>query len=263
MDEEEINLPADLAALHRELHKYPAYPETSIPDQILYGFGLDVAEHAEAVVLLTAQRRTARAALANARAAIESAVDALFLVSDAALYARRGAQARVFEAFEAADMQRRRAKVDGSMPPGAQLPADLEQVLFDDANAWDAVAPGSGQLIRDFVSLFNAGSQGVRLHWSGLSKAQLYTTVFPASVPGNFGGMLEVMHGVLSIDSHSRPRSAVRPATPSGPDRLTVAIDPSAPERAISFASVACLLAKVALEIRREFSGGTIAGLGS
>lgn len=59
----------------------------------------DVREHAVAVQLVAASA-VPRAAFANARAALESSVDAAFLVRDEAQYAFRGAQARVAELFE-------------------------------------------------------------------------------------------------------------------------------------------------------------------
>lgn len=60
-----------------------------------------------ALLLIVAQAGVPRAAFVNARAAIESAFEASYLVADPAEYRARGARARVVEIFEQERLGRR------------------------------------------------------------------------------------------------------------------------------------------------------------
>lgn len=88
--------------------------DTCFPDTVLYALAIDVAEHARAVGILVISE-VPRAAMVNARAAFESALDALLLVSDPLRYDERGMYARACELVEQENLIERMNAADAAI----------------------------------------------------------------------------------------------------------------------------------------------------
>ncbi|MHB1330264.1 MAG: hypothetical protein ACYC2K_18860 [Gemmatimonadales bacterium] len=217
---------------------------------ILYNFAIDVNEQAQAVEALRAAGLH-RAALANARAAMESAIDSAYLVTDKSQYDQRGARARVFEIFELERLQRRE---DGTKTKTPGASPDVEYAIQEDAKAWEKGASGQGRLIITEWERFSRTPPSIGDHWSGHSRLELYRELAGADPDREeFVQRLDVVYGVLSIASHPRPRTGQRPAVLVAPDIIEFGVDPRDGERAGEVAELAVRIANGSLERRRAF----------
>src|SRR4051794_16405023 len=95
-----------LTDLRRHTESMPVAKHHMLADVVLYSLCIDVLEHAE-VVAATIGSPFARAASTNARAALESAIDASYLTKRQNDYDLRGARARVAELYEIEEIERR------------------------------------------------------------------------------------------------------------------------------------------------------------
>ena len=188
-----------------------------VPDLILYNLLRDVREQAEAakLVMPSAGRR---AAFANARAALESAIDCIYLTADEAAYDERGARARVFELVEA-ERLRHCAEVVDATESGAN--GALEQAVRADALRWDQAAAGQGRLLIIAWERCVRNPPAVGDHWSGHSRYELYRQMMGANAEGeDLVRMLDYVYGFLAVAAHPRPRTGERPNSIPTPGQL-------------------------------------------
>lgn len=248
----DLNLERALKALVDEGTKYPGTRGTYIADFALYAFVTDVREHASAVNIL-ASSPVPRAAFANARAALESAVDSAFLVNDEADYLYRGAQARVSELFEIDGIEKRTVPLD-SVPINASQRASPEDAIIADAKAWDVDAPGKGDLLRRAWESFTKFPGAHRMHWSLLSKEQVYERVFHDEEAKQLGGMASVIHALLSSATHPRMRVGSRDIEFTEEGGVVLGTRKSDSDMARKVAAFSCILATSSLQRRRTFA---------
>lgn len=166
-----------------------------------------------------------RALFANARAAFESAIDAIALTDRESEYDRRGADAYVFGMFEIETLGRRIGAEDTRVLGHSE---GLEKGIAQEVAEWNAVAPGKGSLLRQaFEQLPKRLKSGPR-HWSGRTNEQLYELV-TATLPAGtreLARTLDGLYGLLSMHTHPRPRfgqsarGAVRSPGPLEGDEL-------------------------------------------
>lgn len=249
----DFDLQASIDALVTEATRYPGTKATFLPDFVLYGFATDVREHAIAVQILTTGA-VPRASFANARAALESAIDASFLVAEEREYAYRGSQARVAELFESEALEKKTAPHKVSLPDGAPPPIDAEAIIIEDAREWDDLSPGAGDSLRRAWEARTKVTGAARMHWSLLSKEVLYSRVFGEDDEAELGRMTGVIHSMLSMASHPRPRVGTRQITYSEDGGVLLGTKAVDPIMAQQVAALACDLAANALRTRRQFA---------
>lgn len=249
----ELDLKEAIAELVKEGTEYPGKRETFLADFALYAFVTDVREHAIAVDLISTSN-VPRAAFANARAALESAVDAAFLTRDEDQYLLRGAQARVAELFEVHEIEKRAAPLKPPMSKEAPPRMHPEDAIVDDAGAWDQEAPGKGVLLRRAWETFTKDDGNLRRHWSLLSKEKLYTAVFGVDGEGTLGTMGEMIHALLSLASHPRMRVGSRDIEYKDDGGIVLGTKATDAEMARKIAALSCRLATKALQTRRSFT---------
>jgi hypothetical protein len=248
----DLDLKLAIEELVAETTKYPGKRSTFLADFALYAFATDVREHAIAVETLSTGP-VPRAAFANARAALESAVDASFLTKDESQYLLRGAQARVAEVFEVHEIEKRAAPLD--VPMGVDAPASMhpEDAIIADAKAWDAESPGKGDILRRAWETFTKDSGNHRKHWSLFPKEELYQHVFGGDDKA-LGGMAEIIHALLSLASHPRMRAGSRDIEYTDDGGILLGTKKADPEMARQIAALACKLTTQALQHRRGFT---------
>jgi hypothetical protein len=251
---ERENLSEALADLEREATRYPGRRESLLSDFVLYSFVTDVREHARAVEILTSSQ-VPRTALTTGRAALESALDAAFLVADPSQYLYRGAQARVAELYEVHELHRRAQPIDTAAsikePNEAMHPEDI---IVADASSWDEDAPGRGAILRKAWEAYTKDPGALRKHWSLLSKEDVYQTVFAGDEAKVLSGMADVVHGLLSMASHPRTRAGAREITFTDDGGVVLGTKKTDAEAAREIAAFACILVTAALQRRRSFS---------
>lgn len=247
-----MDLKEALANLVEEATRYPGRRDTLLPDIALYGFVTDVREHAIAVDMISTSA-SSRAAFTNARAALESAVDAAFLSRDENQYLYRGAQARVAELFEIHELESRALPFDPPLPVDAPARMHPEDAIAADAKAWDEDAPGRGSLLRGAWETFTQDPGAVRKHWSLLSKDELYQTVFTDEDDEVLGGMARVIHALLSMASHPRMRVGSRDIEFDEDGGVLLRTRATDADMARRITALACIVATSALQRRRGF----------
>lgn len=255
MDDTVLSLDEAIVELVKAGTSYPGRRETFLSDFALFAFVTDVREHAIAVATLTTGT-VPRASFANARAALESAVDAAFLVRDEGAYLMRGAQARVAELFEVHEIENRAAPLKPPMSTDSPPRMHPEDAVVADAKAWDSEAPGRGDLLRRAWETFTKDSGNLRRHWSLLSKEALYAQVFGADGQGELGGMGEVIYALLSSASHPRMRVGSRDIEYTDDGRIILGTKATDAEMARTITALACRMATDALRRRRTFVPG-------
>ncbi len=240
-----------LNRLERTMRGFAGSAKHKVADVVLYNLAIDVREQGEAVRALC-HLPSARAALTNARAALEGAIDAAYLTQSEQHYDMRGARARVFELFEQERIQLR-ADIISIQIPGASV--DLENAVKEDAKSWDAGAPGQGGLIIGAWEFFSLNRASIGDHWSGHSRLALYRELAGDSPEGiEFVKMMDVVYGILSIAAHPRPRTGQRPAALTAPDRLEYRPDPTDAQRAAEVAEMAVRITIGSLNGRQGFA---------
>jgi hypothetical protein len=253
MDYAEPDLDRAIDELVKESTRYPGKRETFLADFALYAFIMDVREHAIAVAVLSAGP-VPRASLANARAALESAIDAALLTQDESQYLVRGAQARVAELFELHEIQKRAAPLKVPLPADATAPMHPDDAIVEDARAWDEQAPGKGIILRRAWETFFKDKGNHRRHWSLLSKEQLYETVFGSDADGKLGGMGELILALLAQASHPRMRVGARDIQYTSDNDILFGTRTTDAEMARQIAALSCKMATQALQRRRLFT---------
>lgn len=244
---------AALGDLRRHTESMRLEPAHLLADVFLYSLCIDVLEHAETVMQVS-QSKFARATSANARAALESAVDAAYLTKIASEYDLRAAQARVAELFEIEEIERRSPHIAGQ-----QDRLSPEEVIIADARSFDEQVPGSGRPLRGAWERFTKASGALRLHWSGLTKEDLFKEVFQADSEAEpIGAMAGSLHAILSTSSHPRPRVGARELRQEADGTLTIYTRHEEPHFARDIAALSCLMASSSLARRVLFDAPAV-----
>lgn len=237
--------------LEKKLKGFRVSASHLVSDMVLYSISLDVLEQIMAVEILRASP-VPRSAYANARSALEAAVDIVYLTLRPTDYDLRACQARSAELLELEELAKRRERADAALDELPPLPDALhaDEAMDRDAKEWEARAPGKGAVFRRaFEHVHSRSTQ--RGHWSGLDKGEVFREIAAAhGVPREQGAMLEVIHAALSIHAHPRPRTGQRDVTVNA-DEARVTFNVSDPQDdAERGAYLACILALSALERR-------------
>lgn len=247
----DLDLDAVLADLRRHTESMALVPGHLLADVVLYSLCIDVLEHAEVVSHVSA-RPFARAASANARAALESAVDASYLTARKEEYDIRGARARVAELYEAEEIERRSPPVPG-VDSATRL--SVEDVIVADARSFDELEAGSGKPLRGAWEQFTKMPGALRLHWSGRTKDELFNSVFQQVGDDDpIGAMAGVLHAILSTSSHPRPRVGTRELRRELDGMLAIYTRHEEPAFARNIAALSCIMASSALARRVLFN---------
>lgn len=251
--EEAIELDHAIAALQERMTHWKGSLTHALPDSVLYNLAIDVREHGAAVKIL-AVSEVPRASYANARSALEAAIDMRYLVAVPGEYDRRGCLARSVELLGAEDFAKRRRALDerlGVSDSPSYRHAD--DVMSAEADNWESAAPSKGAILRTaFDEVMRRGN--LRGHWSGLSRLDLLDSCGTLDPEGTSDAdILGIIHSFLSLQTHPSPRAGQRAATVT-PETATVVFtnrpeDRTHPSRA---AAHACVLAALSLDARHE-----------
>jgi hypothetical protein len=245
-----LDLAIALPALREHTEAMPLAPGHLLADVVLYSLCIDVLEHAE-VVAKVASESFARAGSVNARAALESAVDANYLTASRAEYDLRAAQARVMELYEIEEIEKRSPPVPG-VDSTDRLSA--EEIIIADARSFDEQVAGSGKPLRGAWERFTKTSGAHRLHWSGLTKEDLFNQVFQAAGDDEpVGAMAGSLHAILSTSSHPHPRVGARELRWEPDGMLAIFTRHEEPMFGRSIAALSCMMASSALARRVLF----------
>ena len=248
-----LDVDAALSDLRRHTESMPLAPAHLLADVLLYSLCIDVLEHAETVMQVS-QTKFARATSANARAALESAIDAAYLTKSGFDYDVKAAQARVAELFEIEEIEKRSPRVAGQ--PDRLSPED---VVIAEARSFDDWVPGSGKPLRGAWERFTKLSGAHRAHWSGLTKEDLFNQVFQSDGETEpVGAMAGSLHAILSTSSHPRPRVGAREIQQESDGTLVILTKHEEPVFARNIAALACLMASSSLARRVLFDAPAV-----
>jgi len=225
-----------------------------LPDAFLVNMYLDVLEHCAAVETLS-QSDVPHASYANARSALEAAVEMMYLTASPDTYEERGAAGRAFELVSL----ERSARVYGPAADraiGGPLPDDdesrsPEELIGEEAREWGIEFSGAMRLAERAFKAAQARSGG---NWTGLSRAEVTRSAAMAwgEEAGPLPALWDFLHGHLSLESHPGMRTGARErkfeetrvvitprptdrTAPLLPARLAAFIAVRAAERAMSF----------------------------
>lgn len=183
-----------------------------LPDVALMQVGFDVYEQAIATLMVSGGG-SPRAAVANARAALEASIDMLVLVSEPSLYDERGAFMRVCELLLNEDNRKyaeRAALAQGSTIPNV---ADMspDEAVTRDAEQWEVHQPGITVTYKRVLAQARQ-KQRWKYHWSGLGNfAALAEHIEKKNAaPGGFKEMATAWFRILSHAVHPSPRTGRR-----------------------------------------------------
>lgn len=244
----------ELVRAHQELGTrcdgYVAREEHWVPDMMLLGLALDVVEHSHAVILLH-DSEVSRAAIANARAAFEAAVDLLYLVATPSSYDQLGSLMYVTELVEQENLKDRGEATNAIIGEPAMVPSSTpEEVVELDGAEWEKMRPDGRALLGDALDTVRKRKR--HGHWSGLGRKALGHEVEArlGEDPG-LGSMFDTTYGLLSIHSHPRSRAAHRARRQEG-DVVVFTRDEHAASLAAGVAQMACELAWRGMDRRPE-----------
>lgn len=220
-----------------------------LPDTVLYALVLDVAEHARAVQILVGSD-VPRAAMVNARAAFESALDALLLVSDHSLYDERGMYARACELVEQENLIQRMDLADDVIGKDRHRPPVVpEDIVKEEGEYWAQEFPEASTRFAGVLKDVRS-SKRWKKHWSGLGGIkQVAIELDRIEGPGRgLKEMADAIYGLQSMHSHPRPRIGMREINQDAEGRIEFQTAANDPQRAAGIADLSCSLAKIALE---------------
>jgi len=219
------------------------------PDTVLYALAIDVAEHARAVGILVGSE-VPRAAMVNARAAFESALDALLLVSDPSRYDERGMYARACELVEQENLIERMNAADAAIGKTRRRPAlNPEEVVAEEGEFWSQELAGAKERFLEILKDVRSTSRWKK-HWSGLGSLK-HVAVELDRLEGPGRGLKEMadaLYGLQSMHSHPRPRIGMREIKRDAEGSVEFQTAAADPKRAAGFAFLSCTLAKLALD---------------
>lgn len=186
-------------------------------DLSFWGFAAHVRQHANAVFHLADPHSFGTALFANARAAFEAAQDALYLATETD-YSAAGSRVRVFERLEFADINADKNLMFLDDPDAMPEAADADPYsqarvsILSDAEKWDTVVPGRGDLLRAALATlepqFAAARSGSRHpgHWSGISRRKMAIELERRVGEEGFAAHLVATYAALSRGAHPRFR---------------------------------------------------------
>lgn len=201
-----------LNRLRRRLDVFRLRLDFYSADFSLYGFILGAWENAAAACHLAAKSDLAFAATPSARAAFESAQDALLLVTEPD-FAMAGARARVFERLELVDLANdvRRAFGNGNGDPRSY--DDVAATIERDIQRVEKMAPGTGQYLRDALAYFRPKFEAAAIrkgkhpgHWAELSRRRIAERLGQRLEDSTLADRLIAVYADLSRNTHPRLR---------------------------------------------------------
>lgn len=236
-------------ALARLVEAFEHHDYHLVPDMLLFQLALDVLEQGRAVGTLM-RAGVGRPAYSNTRSAFESARDMLVMVSVPEEYGTMGARARAQEVLDVSRLNERQRKADTALGLDRKMTAKSPQEMIEsDAAAWDAVAPGQGDLLRQAVKDVTRLRPGG--HWSGLNSAQLRTRIATLSKDqAGVAEMIDTFYGIQSMQSHPGARLSLRDMSQQ-PDGSLI-VEPREVDLVVPYglASMTAQLAAIALTRR-------------
>jgi len=211
-EERRALLQTSVDALYQSANGFEGSPAHLLPDGVLMQLGYDVYEQAVAT-LIVSSGGSPRAAVANARAALEAAIDMLVLVSEPSLYDERGAFMRVCELLSNEDnrkyAERAAAATGTTAPPVPTISPD--EAVTEDAQQWEVHEPGITVMYKRVLTQARQ-EQRWKYHWSGLGNfAALAEHVEQKNAaPAGFKEMATAWFRILSLAVHPGPRTGRR-----------------------------------------------------
>jgi hypothetical protein len=204
-------------------------------DLSLYGFLLSAWENASAAFHILTKSEVPFACYPSARAAFESAEDALLLASSPN-YNRDGARARVFEHLELADLSLEMSRAFSD--PERELPYQtydgVSTAFADDASHLNAVCPGLGEQITEAFAYFRPKFEAARAgkgrhpgHWSELSRRAIAKELVERGATDASADQLIAAYADLSRNTHPRLRLENWDLAPTEGKRLVRSQKPS------------------------------------
>ena len=248
MTDHVVSLGAAVADLDRARSRFRIRLRHFMPDTVLYSLGIDVAEHARAAAILV-RTEVSRAGMVNARAAFESALDALLLVADPALYDERGMFARACELVEQENLIDRMNAADVAI--GSSRRRDSihpEEIVREEGEFWEQELPGARDKFLGILKDVRATGRW-RKHWSGFGgRKQLAEELDRIEGPGRgLKEMSDALYGLQSMHSHPRPRIGIREIQQDHEGRIEFRTAPDDPQRVAGIAVLASSLVTLAI----------------
>jgi hypothetical protein len=206
------DIPSALAYLNEQLGTMRVRRRHFLPDWFLVSMYLDVIEHCAAVETLT-KSDVPHAAFANARSALEAAVELMYLTATPDAYDERGALGRAFELVALDRLARREAPVAdhalGYVAPETAESTSPEEIIGEEARIWAVEFRGAMGVAERALKFAQERQSG---NWTGLSRSELVKAAAAA-----WGGeadpltpVWEFLYGHLSLESHPGMRSGAR-----------------------------------------------------
>jgi len=252
--ERQAALQAKLELLHGSFTGFPIVLAHGLPDYVLLQFAFDVFEQAGATILVTSGP-SPRAAVANARAAFEAALDMYALIAEPSLYDEMGAFVRVCELLAQEDLRSLRTKATSvaglpSRPVEGRSP---DEIVHEESRAWEVDQEGVSVVYKRALTVAR-GDRRWKSHWSGLGS---YTNVleYVERKHGAVTGFKEIgamWYRALTHQSHPGLRTGTRLTAHNEAGRL--AFGPKDGDEAfpLAMAQVACEHAIDAMRLRRD-----------
>lgn len=206
------DLPSALARLNAQVGTLRVRKRHFLPDTFLLNMYLDVLEHCAAVETLT-RSDAPHAAFANARVALEAAVEMMYLTADENAYDECGALGRAYELVAMDRLARRRGPLaDQALnytPQVLDEPGTPEEIIGEEGRFWGEEFRGAMGVVERSLKFAQNRTTG---NWTGLTRSELVM----AAADG-WGGeadplapVWEFLYGYLSIESHPGMRSHAR-----------------------------------------------------
>jgi hypothetical protein len=243
-----------LRELEGKLGDYRIFHKYLVPDFVLFHLGGDVLEQAQAVRLV-AEGPAPRAAIANARAAFEAAMDMLVLVAEPSLYDEMGAFARVCELLTWEDMYARRDRADAVLDlPLQERGKSPDEIVAEEAQFWEEHSPGVSRMYQRVLAVARDEVRW-KHHWSGMTSL-LERATFIAAKNKAYEGFVEiadVLWGLQSVHAHPAPRSGIRPAAVNEQGQLVFGSNPNDDQLPVATAAACCTHALDAMRARETY----------
>jgi hypothetical protein len=250
----DTDLKTALTELGDKLNGFKVFLKYGIPDSVLFQFGIDVLEQATAT-LIVAQSDVRRAAVANARAAFEAAMDMLLLVADPAAYDEMGAFVRACELLTWEDMYQKRDRADaalGMKPEGRGKSPD--EIVALEAEKWEKDSPGVTRMYKRVLEQARH-QQRWKHHWSGIGTLRDRAQFIATKLSGyaGFVEIAEVLWGLQSVHAHPAPRTGIRPSEVNEKGQLVFRSRPTEGDFALAMAAASCTHALDAIRAREKY----------
>jgi hypothetical protein len=223
-----------------------------VADLALRALAADAYEQSGATLVLHNAEHQ-RTSYATARAALEAAIDMMFLVCKAECYIWRGCLARASEALEEADLARRYERAfPEEMSAQMRSVRDGAMALIElDAREWNARTGGRGELlIRAFAWVQDRGRVPGR--WAGLTRREMLDRI-REGMPSlaNTVARIDLDYTKASIQTHPGLRTSYRPIVTDKHGRVSH-LYRGEDDEALGIAADAAALSRSAVRIRED-----------